>query len=176
MPSPAALRRDWLRACLGASAWTAWGGAWATWVGSAALGLATVPWAQAQGMVSGKLLSLRDMLDPIVAGARVVSSGVHIETLILADNGLSVPFRVWVDSPMTVQDHVTDLWLLSQRNPVTVMAKMHMGPHLGRAEFSTRVRLAGGQQLVALARLSSGEFRYQVADLIVTEAGCVDGS
>jgi sulfur-oxidizing protein SoxY len=145
-------------------------------VGSAALGLATVPRAQAQGMVSGKLLSLRDMLDPIVAGARVVSSGVHIETLILADNGLSVPFRVWVDSPMTSQDHVTDLWLLSQRNPVTVMAKMHLGPHMGRAEFSTRVRLAGGQQLVALARLSSGEFRYQVADLIVTEAGCVDGS
>ena len=173
MPSPATPRRDWLQACLGASAWTAWGGAW---VGSAALGLATVPRAQAQGMVSGKLLSLRDMLDPIVAGARVVRSGVHIETLILADNGLSVPFRVWVDSPMTAQDHVTDLWLLSQRNPVTVMAKMRMGPHLGRAEFSTRVRLAGGQQLVALARLSSGEFRYQVADLIVTEAGCVDGS
>ena len=176
MPSLSTPRREWLRACLGASAWTAWRGAWTTGVGSAALGLATVPRAQAQGMVSGKLLSLRDMLDPIVAGDRVVPSGVHIETLILADNGLSVPFRVWVDSPMTVQDHVTDLWLLSQRNPVTVMAKMHMGPHMGRAEFSTRVRLAGGQQLVALARLSSGEFRYQVADLIVTEAGCVDGS
>ena len=176
MASPVTPRRDWLQACLGASAWTAWGGAWATWVGSAALGLATVPRAQAQGMVSGKLLSLRDMLDPIVVGARVVRSGVHIETLVLADNGLSVPFRVWVDSPMTAQDHVTDLWLLSQRNPVTVMAKMRMGPHLGRAEFSTRVRLAGGQQLVALARLSSGEFRYQVADLIVTDAGCVDGS
>ena len=176
MPSLATPRREWLRACLGASAWTAWGGAWTTGVGSAALGLATVPRAQAQGMVSGKLLSLRDMLDPIVAGARVVRSGVHIETLVLADNGLSVTFRVWVDSPMTAQDHVTDLWLLSQRNPVTVMAKMRMGPHLGRAEFSTRVRLAGGQQLVALARLSSGEFRYQVADLIVTEAGCVDGS
>jgi len=176
MPSPATPRRDWLQACLGASAWTAWGGAWTTGVGSAALGLATVPRAQAQGMVSGKLLSLRDMLDPIVAAAPVVRSGVHIETLILADNGLSVPFRVWVDSPMTAQDHVTHLWLLSQRNPVTVMAKVHMGPHLGRAEFSTRVRLAGGQQLVALARLSNGEFRYQVADLIVTEAGCVDGS
>ena len=158
MPSLATPRREWLRACLGASAWTAWRGAWTTGVGSAALGLATLPRAQAQGMVSGKLLSLRDMLDPIVAGARVVPSGVHIETLILADNGLSVPFRVWVDSP------------------VTVMAKMHLGPHMGRAEFSTRVRLAGGQQLVALARLSSGEFRYQVADLIVTEAGCVDGS
>ena len=176
MPSPATPRRDWLQACVGASAWTAWRGACATWVGSAALGLATVPRAHAQGMVSGKLLSLRDMLDPIVAGAPLARGAVHIETLILADNGLSVPFRVWVDSPMTAQDHVTDLWLLSQRNPVTVMAKVHLGPHLGRAEFSTRVRLAGGQQLVALARLSNGEFRYQVADLIVTEAGCVDGS
>jgi sulfur-oxidizing protein SoxY len=106
----------------------------------------------------------------------VVRAGVHIETVILADNGLSVPFRVWVDSPMTAQDHVTHLWLLSQRNPVTVMAKLHLGPHMGRAEFSTRLRLAGGQQLVALARLSSGEFRYELADLIVTEAGCVDGS
>ena len=176
MPSPATSRRGWLRACLSASAWTAWRGAWTTGVAGAALGLASMPRAQAQGMVSGKLLSLSEMLDPIVAGARVARSAVHIETLILADNGLSVPFRVWVDSPMTAQDHVTDLWLLSQRNPVTVMAKMHMGPHLGRAEFSTRVRVAGGQQLVALARLSSGEFRYQVADLIVTEAGCVDGS
>ncbi len=176
MPSPATPRRDWLRAGWAAMAWTAWRGAGTTAVGSAALGLASMPRAQAQGMVSGKLLSLREMLDPIVAGARVARSGVHIETLVLADNGLSVPFRVWVDSPMTAQDHVTDLWLLSQRNPVTVMAKVHMGPHLGRAEFSTRVRLAGGQQLVALARLSSGEFRYQVADLIVTDAGCVDGS
>ena len=176
MPSPATPRRGWLRACLSASAWTAWRGAWTTGVAGAALGLASMPRAQAQGMVSGKLLSLSEMLDPIVAGARVARSAVHIETLILADNGLSVPFRVWVDSPMTAQDHVTDLWLLSQRNPVTVMAKMHMGPHLGRAEFSTRVRVAGGQQLVALARLSSGEFRYQVVDLIVTEAGCVDGS
>jgi sulfur-oxidizing protein SoxY len=176
MPNPAAPRRDWLRAGLGASVWAAGRGAGSRWLGAAALGFATMHRAQAQGMVSGKLLSLPEMLDPIVAGAPLARGGVHIETLILADNGLSVPFRVWVDSPMTAQDHVTHLWLLSQRNPVTVMAKVHMGPHLGRAEFSTRVRLAGGQQLVALARLSNGEFRYQVADLIVTDAGCVDGS
>ena len=176
MPNPAASRRDWLRAGLGASVWAAGRGAGSRWLGAAALGGFALPRAQAQGMVSGKLLSLREMLDPIVAGAPLVRGAVHIETLILADNGLSVPFRVWVDSPMTAQDHVTHLWLLSQRNPVTVMAKVHMGPHLGRAEISTRVRLAGGQQLVALARLSTGEFRYQVADLIVTEAGCVDGS
>jgi len=159
LTSHPARRRAWLRHSLG------W---WA------ALGL--VPQVQAQGMVSGKLLSLPQMLDPIVAGANVVRADVHIETVILADNGLSVPFRVWVDSPMTAQNPVTHLWLLSQRNPVTVMAKVHLGPHSGRAELSTRLRLAGGQQLVALARLSSGEFRYQLADLIVTEAGCVDGS
>lgn len=175
MPGLSALRRDWLRASLGVSAGLAGRATWLSGLG-VALGLAHGSNAQAQGMVSGKLLSLREMLDPIVGGAPVSRTGVHIETVILADNGLSVPFRVWVDSPMTAQDHVTHLWLLSQRNPVTVMAKIHVGPHMGRAEFSTRLRLAGGQQLVALARLSSGEFRYELADLIVTEAGCVDGS
>ena len=145
--------------------------------------LAALPWgwlawssAQAQRMNSGQLLSLEDMLQPVVKGAPILQKDVTLLAPILADNGTLVPVQVQVQSPMTAQDHVTDLWLLSQRNPVTVMAKMHLGPHLGRAEFSTRVRLAGGQQLVALARLSSGEFRYQVADLIVTEAGCVDGS
>ena len=172
---PAALRRDWLRASLGATAWAAGRATFARVLGGA-LGLGSLPMAQAQGMLSGKLLSLSEMLDPIVAGVPVVRAGVHIETLILADNGLSVPFRVWVDSPMTAQDHVTHIWLLSQRNPVMVMAKIHVGPQMGRAELSTRLRLAGGQQLVALARLSSGQFRYELADLIVTEAGCVDGS
>ena len=77
---------------------------------------------------------------------------------------------------MTVQDHVTHLYLLSQRNPVTRMAVFHMGPWNGRAEINTRVRLAGTQAVVALARLSSGEFRYAQADIIVTESACVDAS
>jgi sulfur-oxidizing protein SoxY len=94
----------------------------------------------------------------------------------LADNGTLVPITVQGQSPMTPQDHVTQVYLLSQRNPVTQMAVFHLGPWNGRAEVSTRLRLAGTQQVVALARLSNGEFRYGQMEIIVTESACVDAS
>lgn len=132
--------------------------------------------ARAQAMFSGTLLSLPQMLDPIVQGRPLREGGVTLEVPVLADNGLLVPARVVVDSPMTEQDHVTHLYLLAQRNPVTQMALFHMGPWSGRAEISTRLRLAGSQKVVALARLSDGSFRWRQADVIVTESACVDGS
>lgn len=131
---------------------------------------------QSQGMFSGTLLSLSQMLDPIVRGRPMAERGLTMELPVLADNGLLVPVRVRVDSPMTEQDHVTHLYLLSQRNPVTQMAVFHLGPWSGRAELATRLRLAGSQKVVALARMSDDTYRWRQADVIVTESACVDGS
>lgn len=132
--------------------------------------------SQAQDMASGKLLSVAQMMEPLTQGARLLQQDVVLLAPVLADNGTLVPITVQVQSPMTPQDHVTHLYLLSQRNPVTRMAVFHLGPWNGRAEVSTRLRLAGTQQVVALARLSNGEFRYGQMDIIVTESACVDAS
>lgn len=132
--------------------------------------------AQAQGMFSGTLLTLSKMLDPLVRGRPLQQGGLSLELPILADNGSLVPVRVQVDSPMTEAEHVSHIYLLSQRNPVTQMALFHLGPWSGRAEVATRLRLAGSQKVVALARLSDDSFRWQQADVIVTESACVDGS
>ena len=161
MTHTTASRRRWLQhsASLGL--------AWATLQATPAL---------AQKMESGKLLTLADMMNPITQGAKVLQQDVTLTAPILADNGSLVPLGVQVQSPMTEQDHVTHLYLLSQRNPVTRMAMFQLGPWNGRAEINTRVRLAGTQVVVALARLSSGEFRYGQLDIIVTESACVDAS
>jgi sulfur-oxidizing protein SoxY len=127
-------------------------------------------------MASGQSLSLAQMTEPLTQGARLLQQDVKIVAPVLADNGSLVPLTVQVQSPMTPQDHVTHLYLLSPRNPVTQMAVFHLGPWNGRAEVSTRLRLAGTQQVVALARLSNGEFRYGQMDIIVTESACVDAS
>ena len=132
--------------------------------------------AYAQRMNSGRLQSFEDMVQPIVKGAPLVSQDVSLEAPILADNGSLVPVQIQVASPMSAPDHVTHIYLLSQRNPVTQMAVFHLGPWNGRAEVSTRVRLAGTQQLVALARLSNGEFRYKQMEVVITESACVDAS
>jgi len=140
-------------------------------------GVAAQLWpSMAQDMASGQLLSVAQMMAPLTQGARVLQQDVKIVAPVLADNGTLVPITAQVQSPMTTQDHVTHLYLLSQRNPVTQMAVFHMGPWNGRAEVSTRLRLAGTQQVVALARLSNGEFRYGQMEIIVTESACVDAS
>jgi sulfur-oxidizing protein SoxY len=132
--------------------------------------------SMAQDMASGQLLSVAQMMAPLTQGARVLQRDVNLVAPILADNGTLVPITAQVQSPMTPHDHVTHLYLLSQRNPVTQMAVFRMGPWNGRAEVSTRLRLAGTQQVVALARLSNGEFRYGQMEIIVTESACVDAS
>jgi len=131
---------------------------------------------RSQGMISGHLLSLQEMLAPLLHGAVALQKGVKLGLPILADNGYLVPVSVQVDSPMTPEAHVTHIYLLSQRNPATQMAVFHLGPWSGRAEVSSRIRLAGSQMVVALARLSDGSFRYQSVDVIVTESACVDGT
>jgi sulfur-oxidizing protein SoxY len=141
----------------------------------------SIPWlfsrvAHAQRMNSGRLLSLNDMVQPIVKEAILLNQDLQIEAPLLADNGSLVPIQIQVQSPMSEQDHVTHIYLLSQRNPVTQMAVFQLGPWNGRAEVSTRVRLAGTQEVLALARLSNGEFRYKQMEIIVTESACVDAS
>jgi sulfur-oxidizing protein SoxY len=155
-------RRDWLKA---SGVWM--GLCWTTLRSST---------AGAQTMESGYLKTFDDMIRPITQGAKLLQQDVTLDAPILADNGSLVPFSVQVQSPMTETSHVTHLYLLSQRNPVTQIALFRLGPWNGRAEIHTRVRLAGSQVVVALARLSNGEFRYAQADIIVTESACVDAS
>ena len=120
------------------------------------------------------LLTLQQMTAPLTGGAVPRHEGLKLELPALADNGHVVPLRVSVASPMTAADHVTHIWLLSPRNPVTRMAVFHLGPWSGRAEIATRVRLAGTQAVVALARLSNGEFLVAQTEVVVTESACLD--
>jgi sulfur-oxidizing protein SoxY len=92
----------------------------------------------------------------------------------LAESGNSVPLKVQVESPMTVADHVKSIHIFSERNPRPVIARFHLGPHSGRAEINTRIRLAGTQQVVAAAVMSDGSCWLGTAEVVVTAAACID--
>lgn len=93
----------------------------------------------------------------------------------LIDNGNAVPITVRVDSPMTEQDHVTDIAIFNEKNPLPEVAKFTLGPRAGKAEVSTRIRLATSQKLTAIARLNDGSYWQQTVDVIVTLAACIEG-
>lgn len=125
---------------------------------------------------ASRVLSLTDMVEPVVGKKPLRQGGMRLEIAALADNGHLVPARVVVDTVMSEADHVRRIVLLSPRNPVTRMATFHFGPWSGRGEVVTRIRLAGTQTVVALAEMASGEVRMAQAEVVVTESACLDMS
>ena len=53
---------------------------------------------------------------------------------------------------MTAEDHVKSIHVFNEKNPQPNIGNFHLGPHAGRAQVSTRIRLADSQKVVAIAR------------------------
>ena len=94
----------------------------------------------------------------------------------LAESGNSVRLQVRVESPMTPEAHVKQIHIFSEKNPRPVIARFSLGPRAGRAEVHTRIRLAGTQQVVAVAVMNDGTAWMASAQVVVTAAACVEGS
>ncbi len=109
------------------------------------------------------------------AGKAPIQVGkVLLDVAPLVENGNTVPIKVSVQSPMTAADHVAEIAVFNERNPQRDVARFRLGPRSGRAEVSTRIRLATSQQLVALARMADGSVWSHTVDVIVTLAACIE--
>ena len=117
-------------------------------------------------------------IDPLVRsftnGRDVLPGKVTLVLPRIADNGNSVPVTVKVDSSMTAAEHVRSVHLISEKNPVRDIASFYFGPHLARAEFTSRLRLNGSQRVVAIAQLSDGSFWSDMVQIEVREAACTE--
>jgi len=117
---------------------------------------------------------LRPLIDKLTGGVKVQAGRVSMEMPAIAENGNSIPFTLRVTSPMTRADHVKSVHIFAPRNPRPQVAAFHFGPHAGKAEVSTRVRLAGTQKVIAIATLSDGSFWSGEINIVVTAAACLD--
>lgn len=91
-----------------------------------------------------------------------------------AENGNIVPYTVSVDSPMSEQDYVTALHLLSTANPNAKVATFRFTPLSGLAKVTGRMRLAKTQDVVCVAELSSGRKVMGVTRVEVALGGCLN--
>jgi sulfur-oxidizing protein SoxY len=110
-----------------------------------------------------------------ITGAAVVRSGkVKLDVPPLVENGNTVPMTVSVTSPMTAEDHVRSIHVFVEKNPQPNVGNFVLGPRAGRAQVSTRIRLADSQKIIAIAKLSDGSFWSATADVVVTLAACTE--
>jgi sulfur-oxidizing protein SoxY len=101
---------------------------------------------------------------------------VRLELPRLADNGLAVPLRIMVTGPFAPGPFVRTIRLYSEINPVPEMAEFEYPQPVERVELDARIRLAGTQQIVAIAEMTDGSLLAAAAEVVVTLAGCMDGT
>lgn len=110
----------------------------------------------------------------VVGNAPVQTGKVKLEIPPLVENGNSVPMTVSVASPMTANDYVKSIYVFNEKNPQPNLGNFHLGPRAGRAQVSTRVRLADSQKITAIARLSDGSLWSTTTEVVVTLAACTE--
>lgn len=110
----------------------------------------------------------------LLRGREPRAGRVHLEIPKLAENGLAVPLKLRVDSPMSAADYVRTVHLIAPANPLPVIARLHFGPHSGAAWLSTRIRLADSQRVLAFAEMSDDSVWRADAQVVVTLGGCLD--
>lgn len=134
----------------------------------ASVAAAVFPWRPARA----DLPALQARMDELLAGRTVQEGRITFDVPAIAENGATVPVTVEVQSPMTTEDHVKALHILSERNPHPEIASFRFSPRSGRALVSTRIRLAESQRIHALAEMSDGSLFATAREVQVTIGGC----
>lgn len=112
----------------------------------------------------------------LLAGREARSGRVELDIPRLAESGNSVSLKVTVISPMSPTDYVKTVHILSEQNPIAVIARFSLAPRSGRAEISTNVRLATTQNVHAFAEMSDGTVWEAASEVVVLIAACLDGA
>ncbi|MGQ0673242.1 MAG: thiosulfate oxidation carrier protein SoxY [Hyphomicrobium sp.] len=110
----------------------------------------------------------------LVGDAQPEAALISMELPEQAENGNIVPYKLSVESPMTPDDHIRKLHLLSTANPQPRVATFHFTPQSGKAEVTGRMRLAKTQDVVALAETSTGKLLTATVRVEVALGGCTN--
>lgn len=114
----------------------------------------------------------QEAINAFTGGAAPAEGKITVTAPEIAENGNTVPVEVSVDSPMTEDDYVVEVLLLADGNPAPGLATLKFSPMSGRAQASTRVRLAKTQDVIAVAKMSDGSVFMASKSVKVTIGGC----
>jgi sulfur-oxidizing protein SoxY len=129
----------------------------------------------AVGWNGGAFATPQEAADAIAkfTGGKTAEKGkISIELPEIAENGNTVPLMVSVDAPMSADNYVSEVLVVSEGNPRPGVALFHFSPMSGKAVASTRIRLATTQNIVAVAKTSSGQYFTNQKLVKVTIGGC----
>jgi len=147
---------------------------------AAAAGMACAGWPRDESEAQGFLANLAPeepvevTLKRLFAG-RPIREGSAVMTLeapLIAEDGGNVPVAVEIKSPMTPQSYVKAIYILSDKNPRPLNAKVNLTPACGQAYVATNIRLADTGDVRAVAEMQDGALFMVKRSVRVVVAGC----
>lgn len=122
--------------------------------------------ATAVAMLPMRALAAADeAIAAFTGGAEMGEGGITLTAPEIAENGNTVPISV--DAP-----GAASILLLAAGNPTPGVAQFNFGEAAGSQAASTRIRLAGTQDVVAIAKMADGSFVKAQSTVKVTIGGC----
>ena len=106
-----------------------------------------------------------DRIAEFTGGADMADSGLTLTAPEIAENGNTVPIEVSAPG-------ATAILVLATGNPEPGVATFNFGPLAAVQAASTRIRLAGTQDVVAVGKMADGSFAKASATVKVTIGGC----
>ncbi|MEI4232295.1 thiosulfate oxidation carrier protein SoxY [Roseovarius sp. D22-M7] len=117
------------------------------------------------GLPMSASAAAEDAIAEFTGGADMGSEGVTLTAPEIAENGNTVPIEI--DAP-----GAEAVMILAMGNPTPGVAEFKFGPLAASQSASTRIRLAGTQDVVAVARMKDGSFAKASSNVKVTIGGC----
>jgi sulfur-oxidizing protein SoxY len=111
------------------------------------------------------LAATEDAIAAFTGGAEASEGGVELTAPEIAENGNTVPISVSAEG-------AEEIMVLAAGNPNPDVATFKFGPLAGSHEASTRIRLAGTQDVIAIAKMPDGSFLRTAKEVKVTIGGC----
>lgn len=106
-----------------------------------------------------------EQIKAFTGGADVADTGVTLTAPEIAENGNTVPIEVTAAG-------ATEIMVLALGNPTPGVASFKFGEMAASQTASTRIRLAGTQEVVAFAKMADGSFAKASSTVKVTIGGC----
>ena len=111
-------------------------------------------------------------IDEITKGKGAKELDIFLDLPEIAENGNQVKVNFEIESEMTEENYIKNVYILADGNPAPDVAKFSFTPDMGMCSATTRIRLSKTQNVVLVAENNKNEYFMTKSKVKVTIGGC----
>jgi len=134
--------------------------------------LGTTGYIMSSGIAFAGKEQVLKRIDEITKGKGAKELDIFLDLPEIAENGNQVKVNFEIESEMTEENYIKNVYILADGNPAPDVAKFSFTPDMGMCSATTRIRLSKTQNVVLVAENNKNEYFMTKSKVKVTIGGC----